>query len=258
MRSLTFGFSPCPNDTFAFHALVHGLVEAPFAVEPVLLDIEELNQRARTGELDLTKLSFGACAGGGDRYRLLRSGAALGHGVGPLVVAREPMRARRGGCGRIADSGPRHHCLPASPSRVRRRSARSSSCATTEILDAVAAGEVDAGPDHPREPVHLRRARARPGRRPRRVVGGGDRPAGPARRDLRARGRRRCRRRSSARSAPRSSTPSRIPRRAASTCASTRRSCRRRSARAHRPVRERVQRRPRRAGARRDRAARVG
>lgn len=69
---------------------MHGLVDAPFRVEPVLLDIEELNRRAQTGELDLTKLSFGAFAGAGDRYRLLRSGAALGHGVGPLVVAREP------------------------------------------------------------------------------------------------------------------------------------------------------------------------
>ena len=87
MRTLTFGFSPCPNDTFAFHALVHGLVDAPFAVEPVLLDIEELNRRAHDGELDLTKLSVGAFSGIGDRYRLLRSGAALGHGVGPLVVA---------------------------------------------------------------------------------------------------------------------------------------------------------------------------
>ncbi len=89
MRSLTFGFSPCPNDAFAFHALVHGLVDAPFRVEPVLLDIEELNQRARRGELELTKLSFGAFGAVGERYRLLRSGAALGRGVGPLVVARE-------------------------------------------------------------------------------------------------------------------------------------------------------------------------
>jgi 1,4-dihydroxy-6-naphthoate synthase len=56
----------------------------------VLLDIEELNRKAHTGDLDLTKLSVGAFAGVGDRYRLLRSGAALGHGVGPVVVAREP------------------------------------------------------------------------------------------------------------------------------------------------------------------------
>lgn len=90
MIELTFGFSPCPNDTFAFHALAHGLIEAPFRVRPVLLDIEELNRRALEGELDLTKLSVGAFATVGTRYRLLRSGAALGYGVGPLVVARTP------------------------------------------------------------------------------------------------------------------------------------------------------------------------
>lgn len=90
MRELTFGFSPCPNDTFAFHALVHGLADVPFAVRPVLLDIEELNRRARESELDLTKVSFGASTRIGRRYRLLSSGAALGRGVGPLVVGREP------------------------------------------------------------------------------------------------------------------------------------------------------------------------
>ena len=46
MRELTFGYSPCPNDTFAFHALTHGLIDAPFRIRPVLLDIEELNRRA--------------------------------------------------------------------------------------------------------------------------------------------------------------------------------------------------------------------
>lgn len=91
MRELTFGYSPCPNDTYAFHALAHGLTDAPFRVRPVLLDIEELNRRAHAGEFDLTKLSVGAFASIGDRYRLLRSGAALGHAVGPLVVARTPM-----------------------------------------------------------------------------------------------------------------------------------------------------------------------
>lgn len=91
MRTLTFGYSPCPNDTFAFHALAHGLVDAPFTIEPVLLDIEELNRRAHDGAFDLTKLSVGAFAAVGNRYRLLRSGAALGKGVGPLVVARAPM-----------------------------------------------------------------------------------------------------------------------------------------------------------------------
>jgi len=105
VRALTFGFSPCPNDTFAFHALVHGLVAAPFTVRPMLLDIEELNRRAHDGAFDLTKLSVGAFAAVGDRYRLLRSGAALGHGVGPLVVAREPRPLAEVVRGRVAIPG---------------------------------------------------------------------------------------------------------------------------------------------------------
>jgi 1,4-dihydroxy-6-naphthoate synthase len=101
---LTFGFSPCPNDTFAFHALVHGLVDAPFTVRPVLLDIEELNRRARTRELDLTKLSFGALRSV-HGYEMLRSGAALGHGCGPLVVAREGMTLPEAATRRFAIPG---------------------------------------------------------------------------------------------------------------------------------------------------------
>lgn len=105
MRELTFGHSPCPNDTFAFHALTHGLVDAPCKITPVLLDIEELNRRAHSGEFDITKLSVGAFAGVGDRYRLLRSGAALGHGVGPLVVSRAPMSLPEAARGRMAIPG---------------------------------------------------------------------------------------------------------------------------------------------------------
>ena len=105
MRELTFGYSPCPNDTFAFHALTHGIIEAPFRIRPVLLDIEELNRRAHTGELDLTKLSVGAFAAVGDRYRLLRSGGALGKGVGPLVVAREATPLADAVRGRLAIPG---------------------------------------------------------------------------------------------------------------------------------------------------------
>ncbi len=105
MRTLTFGYSPCPNDTFAFHALSHGVLELPLRIEPVLLDIEELNRRAHAGAFDLTKLSVGAFAGVGDRYRMLRSGAALGHGVGPLVVARTPAALAEAVRGRIAIPG---------------------------------------------------------------------------------------------------------------------------------------------------------
>jgi 1,4-dihydroxy-6-naphthoate synthase len=105
VRELTFGYSPCPNDTFAFHALTHGLVEAPFHVRPVLLDIEELNRRAHLREFDLTKMSVGAFAAVGDRYRLMRSGAALGEGVGPLVVTRTPMSLEEAVRGRVAIPG---------------------------------------------------------------------------------------------------------------------------------------------------------
>jgi len=141
---LTFGFTPCPNDAFAFHALVHGLVPAPFEVEPVLLDIEELNQRAATGELQLTKFSFGAAAASGDRYRLLRSGAALGRGVGPLVVARAAGSLEDAAAGRIAVPGRETTAFlllrlaaPALGEVVELRYDR--------ILDAVVAGGVDAG-----------------------------------------------------------------------------------------------------------------
>ncbi len=141
---LTFGFTPCPNDAFAFHALVHRLVPAPFEVEPVLLDIEELNQRAAAGELQLTKLSFGAAAAAGNRYRLLRSGAALGRGVGPLIVAREPGSLEDAAAGRIGVPGRETTAFlllrlaaPALGEVVELRYDR--------ILDAVVAGEVDAG-----------------------------------------------------------------------------------------------------------------
>lgn len=144
MRELTFGFSPCPNDTFAFHALVHGLIDASFRVRPVLLDIEELNQRAHEGTFDLTKLSVGAFAGVGNRYRMLRSGAALGHGVGPLVVARAAMPLENAVAGRTAIPGREttayrllRLAAPGLGEVVEMRFDR--------ILNAVEHGEVDAG-----------------------------------------------------------------------------------------------------------------
>ena len=102
---LTFGFSPCPNDTFAFHALVKGLTGEPLTVTPVMADIEELNRRAHAGELQLTKLSFGALAQLQDAYVPLRAGAALGRGVGPIIVAREGMTLEQAAAGPIAIPG---------------------------------------------------------------------------------------------------------------------------------------------------------
>ncbi|MGD8563088.1 MAG: 1,4-dihydroxy-6-naphthoate synthase [Desulfarculaceae bacterium] len=86
---LTFGFSPCPNDTFSFHALIKGLVPCPgFRVRAHLADVEELNQRALQKEFELTKLSFHALGRVLDHYALLKAGSALGRGCGPLLVTR--------------------------------------------------------------------------------------------------------------------------------------------------------------------------
>ena len=101
-RALNFGFSTCPNDTFAFHAIVHGLVSGP-PVVPFMDDIEVLNARAERGEAEVTKVSIAAYGRLRERYLLLRAGGAAGFGVGPIVVA----RGKREVGGRVAVPGER-------------------------------------------------------------------------------------------------------------------------------------------------------
>lgn len=85
--TLSLGFSPCPNDTFIFDALVHGRIDTEGLSFVVTLDdVEALNRMAFTGQLDVTKLSYHAFGHLTDRYRLLNAGSALGRGVGPLLV----------------------------------------------------------------------------------------------------------------------------------------------------------------------------
>jgi 1,4-dihydroxy-6-naphthoate synthase len=100
--ALNFAFSSCPNDTFAFHALVHGLVPG-VRVVPHIDDVEALNERAESGLAEVTKISIAAYGRIRERYALLRSGGAAGFGVGPVVVARQ----RRAVGGRIAIPGER-------------------------------------------------------------------------------------------------------------------------------------------------------
>ncbi len=101
MRHLTLGFSPCPNDTFIFHALVHGLVPCPgFGFRERLEDVETLNRLVLDGALDVSKVSSHLLGFIRDDYCLLRSGGALGRGCGPLVVsarfsAMEELKGRR-------------------------------------------------------------------------------------------------------------------------------------------------------------------
>jgi len=86
---LTLGFSPCPNDTFIFDALVNGRVDTgDLLLEPVLADVQTLNEWAREGRLDVSKISYGVLPAISAAYAVLSAGGALGRGVGPLLVAR--------------------------------------------------------------------------------------------------------------------------------------------------------------------------
>lgn len=92
MVEISLGYSPCPNDTFIFHALVSGRLCVPgVRIREELHDVETLNRMAFRGLLDLSKLSFYAWLMVQDNYRLLSSGAALGYGCGPLLIARTPF-----------------------------------------------------------------------------------------------------------------------------------------------------------------------
>ena len=90
--NIDVAFSPCPNDTFIFHALIHGCIDtAPFRFTPLITDVEELNTLAFAGSYPVTKLSFYAYLLLRDRYELLDAGAALGYKCGPLLVAKKPI-----------------------------------------------------------------------------------------------------------------------------------------------------------------------
>jgi 1,4-dihydroxy-6-naphthoate synthase len=93
----SLGISPCPNDTFAFSALVHGQIPDAPRVDVQFADIDVLNGRAAAVELDVVKVSYAAVPDLLDRYALLPSGGALGRGCGPLVVTadRESLAGAR-------------------------------------------------------------------------------------------------------------------------------------------------------------------
>jgi len=92
-KRLTFGFSPCPNDTFMFDAIVRRAVEIEgVRIDPVLHDVQTLNTLAMEAGLDVSKLSFYAWMAVKDTYRLLNSGGAMGFGCGPVLVARKPLK----------------------------------------------------------------------------------------------------------------------------------------------------------------------
>jgi 1,4-dihydroxy-6-naphthoate synthase len=95
MQTIRIGHSPDPDDAFMFYALTAGKVRIPgVRVEHTLEDIESLNRRARTAELEVTAVSFATYLLVADRYRMMDPGASMGKGYGPILVAREPLDPR--------------------------------------------------------------------------------------------------------------------------------------------------------------------
>ncbi len=156
-RPLRLAYSPCPNDTFIFHAWTQGLLPGAPAVTERLEDIDTLNGLAAAGEADVIKVSFNAFGRLRDRYALLHSGGALGRGVGPLIVARKdsPFRPAdaNGGAASLADDLSRARvAIPGELTTAALLSGlfigggrRRVVMPFDRIMPAVAAGEVDAG-----------------------------------------------------------------------------------------------------------------
>ena len=91
-RKFTLGHSPDPDDAFMFYGLAKGLVPAQgYEFEHILQDIQTLNERAKRGELDISAISFHAYAYVSDKYALLPSGASMGDGYGPMLVAKRKL-----------------------------------------------------------------------------------------------------------------------------------------------------------------------
>jgi 5,8-dihydroxy-2-naphthoate synthase len=92
---MKIAFSPCPNDTFIFHALVHGLIPGAPSFEVTFADVDVTNTTALDGRFDIVKVSYAALPWLLDRYELLPCGGAVGRGCGPLLVTRPGATVRR-------------------------------------------------------------------------------------------------------------------------------------------------------------------
>lgn len=149
---LTLGFSPCPNDTFIFDALIHGKIDTEGLSFKVFFDdVETLNQKALRGELDITKLSFHAFAYVVEQYALLDAGSALGFGVGPLLICKKENAERidselKNGNGELKIGIPGKYTTAnfllgaAYPQLTNKRE-----MIFSEIEDALVSGEIDLG-----------------------------------------------------------------------------------------------------------------
>jgi 1,4-dihydroxy-6-naphthoate synthase len=142
---LTLGISPCPNDTFIFDALVNGALDTgELRLEVVHEDVETLNEWALQGKLDVSKISYGVLPAIAHRYVVLGAGGALGHGVGPLLVARPGLGAFRPEEARVAIPG-RHTTAHLLFSLAYPEADRKEFMVFSAIEEAVLSGRADAG-----------------------------------------------------------------------------------------------------------------
>lgn len=103
---LTLGFSPCPNDTFIFDAMIHNKIDTEgLSFDVLMADVEELNQKAFDKALDITKLSYHAFAYLLKDYALLDAGSALGNNCGPLLIAKKSLTKKEINAASIAIPG---------------------------------------------------------------------------------------------------------------------------------------------------------
>ena len=143
-KTYHLAISTCPNDTFIFHALIHGLVQCPgmpdLKFQLTLGDVEELNHLAQSGKVDVCKISAAAYARVERDYALLSSGGALGFGCGPVIVARPGVKE----FGSIAVPGE----MTTAAALLERHGGYTGErrfMRFDKIMPAVLAGEVDAG-----------------------------------------------------------------------------------------------------------------
>ncbi len=141
----TLGFSPCPNDTFIFDALVNQKIDTGgISWEPVLEDVQTLNEWALAGKLDFSKISYGVYPLIKSQYTLLRSGGALGNGVGPLLISNSPGINNPGRDFSVAIPGENttaHLLFSLAYPGIKRKVFK----VFSEIEDAVLQGETDCG-----------------------------------------------------------------------------------------------------------------
>jgi len=142
---LTLGFSPCPNDTFIFDAIVNGRIDTEgLEFDYFLADVEELNKRAFRAEADITKISCHAYAYAAGDYLILDSGSALGHGNGPLLISGPDFEIQNLNFSKIAIPG-RYTTANLLFSIGWPEAGNKKEYLFSDIIQAILCGEADAG-----------------------------------------------------------------------------------------------------------------